>query len=174
MGSGRRCCARRSRRTSRDATPRLRLSTHALEEVTFVSRVRGEESLSGSGVVYSGGCGVHLGSEVEVEGVWKKLKRPRLLAIDRPLGRRQELVPDGGPSELFRSTWTAIISTPGSVLFSPSLRQWPGCRGRRTGGAGAAAVRREEDAAVSLFKRLRESAMSTRSSSWTSSKSSTR
>ena len=96
------------------------------------------------------------GREVEVEGVWKKLKRPRLLALIGPSGAGKSSFLTAGLLPALPSTWTAIISTPGSRPFQ-SLAQAvaPAVAGDEQ--AVQALLRfEEEDAAVSLFKRLRE------------------
>ena len=130
---------------------------HALEEVTLRSPGFEEKRpYPGLASFTAEDAEYFFGREVEVEGVWKKLKRPRLLALIGPSGAGKSSFLTAGLLPALPSTWTAIISTPGSRPFQ-SLAQAvaPAVAGDEQ--AVQALLRfEEEDAAVSLFKRLRE------------------
>ena len=96
------------------------------------------------------------GREVEVEAVWKKLKRPRLLALIGPSGAGKSSFLRAGLLPALPSTWKAIISTPGSRPFQ-SLAQALAPAFAGDAQAVQALLRfEEEDAAVPLLQRLRE------------------
>ena len=57
------------------------------------------------------------GREVEVEAIWKKLKRPRLLALIGPSGAGKSSFLRAGLLPTLPSTWRAVMTTPGSRPF---------------------------------------------------------
>ena len=69
-----------------------------------------------------------VGRELEIEEMWKKLRRPHLLGADRALGRRQELVPARRP----RADRAAGLARRLRDAGRPPL-----CRARARAGAGA-------------------------------------
>jgi len=62
------------------------------------------------------------GREVEIEAVWKKLKRPRLLALIGPSGAGKSSFLRAGLLPTLPPGWRVILSTPGSRRFQ-SLAQ---------------------------------------------------
>ncbi len=62
------------------------------------------------------------GREVEIEAVWKKLKRPRLLALIGPSGAGKSSFLRAGLLPTLPPGWRVILSTPGSRPFQ-SLAQ---------------------------------------------------
>jgi WD40 repeat protein/predicted Ser/Thr protein kinase len=57
------------------------------------------------------------GREMEVEGVWKKLKRPRLLALIGPSGAGKSSFLRAGLLPTLPAGWRVILSTPGNRPF---------------------------------------------------------
>jgi serine/threonine protein kinase/WD40 repeat protein len=62
------------------------------------------------------------GREVEVESLWRRLKRPRLLALIGPSGAGKSSFLQAGLLATLPGTWSAVIATPGSRPFQ-SLAQ---------------------------------------------------
>ena len=62
------------------------------------------------------------GREVEVEGVWKKLKRPRLLALIGPSGAGKSSFLRAGLLPTLPSSWRAVLATPGTRPFHALAR----------------------------------------------------
>ena len=57
------------------------------------------------------------GRELEVEAVWKKLKRPRLLGLIGPSGAGKSSFLRAGLLPTLPSTWRAVFATPGTRPF---------------------------------------------------------
>ena len=57
------------------------------------------------------------GREMEVEGVWKKLKRPRLLGLIGPSGAGKSSFLRAGLLPTLPSSWRAVLATPGTHPF---------------------------------------------------------
>ena len=57
------------------------------------------------------------GREVEVEGVWKKLKRPRLLGVIGPSGAGKSSFLRAGLLPTLPPSWRAVPATPGTHPF---------------------------------------------------------
>lgn len=96
------------------------------------------------------------GREVEVEAVWKKLKRPRLLALIGPSGAGKSSFLRAGLLPTLPSAWTAVITTPGSRPFQSLARALvPVFTGDAQATDGL--LRFEDpDTAVSLLHRFRQ------------------
>jgi WD40 repeat protein len=62
------------------------------------------------------------GREVEVEAVWKKLKRPRLLALIGPSGAGKSSFLRAGLMPTLPSSWRAVTATPGTRPFHALAR----------------------------------------------------
>ena len=96
------------------------------------------------------------GREVEVEAVWKKLKRPRLLALIGPSGAGKSSFLRAGLLPALPSTWKAVISTPGSRPFQSFAQALAPAFAGDAQAVQALLRFEEEDAAVPLLQRLRE------------------
>ncbi len=96
------------------------------------------------------------GRELEVEALWKKLKRPRLLALVAPSGAGKSSFLRAGLLPALPKGWKALLTTPGSRPFQSLARALaPAFAG--DGAAFEALLRFEdEDAAVSLLQRFRQ------------------
>ena len=57
------------------------------------------------------------GRELEVEAVWKKLKRPRMLGLIGPSGAGKSSFLRAGLLPTLPSTWRAVLATPGTRPF---------------------------------------------------------
>ena len=91
---------------------------HALEEVTL--RLPGFEEqhpYPGLASFSEADAEYFFGREAEVETLWKKLKRPRLLALVGPSGAGKSSFLRAGLLPALPRTWKAIITTPGSRPF---------------------------------------------------------
>jgi serine/threonine protein kinase/WD40 repeat protein len=88
--------------------------TRALEEVTL--RVEGAEDLTpypGLASFSEEDAEYFFGREAEVEAIWKKLKRPRLLALVGPSGTGKSSFIRAGLLPTLPHGWSSIVSTPG-------------------------------------------------------------
>jgi WD40 repeat protein/predicted Ser/Thr protein kinase len=110
-----------SDRESRHATARA--LARALDEVTH--RLPGFEDkhpYPGLASFTQEDAGYFFGREMEVEAVWKKLKRPRLLALIGPSGAGKSSFLRAGLLPTLPAGWRVILSTPGNRPFQ-SLAQ---------------------------------------------------
>ena len=155
---GRRCCDRRSLpiRASRHASARA--LARALEEVTHrLPGLRGQASVSGPRCrSREEDAEYFFGREMEVEAVWKKLKRPRLLALIGPSG--------AGKSSFLRA---GLLPTPADRLESRSSRhratvpssrwrrRWPRLSREMPRRSRRSCASRKRTPAVSLFRASR-------------------
>ncbi len=95
-----------------------RALAHALEEVTL--RLPGFEEkrpYPGLASFSAEDAEYFFGREVEVEAIWKKLKRPRLLGLIGPSGAGKSSFLRAGLLPTLPKTWTAALSTPGTRPF---------------------------------------------------------
>jgi WD40 repeat protein len=95
-----------------------RALAHALEEVTL--RLPGFEEkhpYPGLASFSAEDAEYFFGREVEVEAIWKKLKRPRLLGLIGPSGAGKSSFLRAGLLPTLPRTWTAVLSTPGTRPF---------------------------------------------------------
>jgi WD40 repeat protein/predicted Ser/Thr protein kinase len=129
----------------------------ALDEVT--ERLPGFEAkhpYPGLGSFTEQDAEYFFGREVEIEGVWQKLKRPRLLALTGPSGAGKTSFLRAGLLPTLPDGWQAVVATPGTRPFQ-SLAQALAPSLADDAQAFAALLRfEEEDTAVSLFTRLRQ------------------
>jgi WD40 repeat protein/predicted Ser/Thr protein kinase len=110
-----------SERERRHATARA--LAHALDEVTH--RLPGFEDkhpYPGLASFTAEDAEYFCGRELEVEAVWKKLKRPRLLALIGPSGAGKSSFLRAGLLPTLPPAWRAVLSTPGNRPFQ-SLAQ---------------------------------------------------
>ena len=140
----------------RDRYASARALAHALEEVTLRSPgLEERRPYPGLASFTEEDAKYFFGREVEVEAVWKKLMRPRLLALIGPSGAGKSSFLRAGLLPALPRTWKAIISTPGSRPFQ-SLAQALAPAFAGDAQAVQALLRfEEEDAAIPLFQRLR-------------------
>ncbi len=95
-----------------------RALAHALEEVTL--RLPGFEAKRPYPGLASFGAEdaeYFFGREVEVEAIWRKLKRPRLLGLIGPSGAGKSSFLRAGLLPTLPKRWTAVLSTPGARPF---------------------------------------------------------
>ena len=110
-------------RQALDAQPERRHASaralaHALEEVTL--RLPGFEErrpYPGLASFSAEDAEYFFGREVEVEAIWKKLKRPRLLGLIGPSGAGKSSFLRAGLLPTLPKSWTAVLSTPGTRPF---------------------------------------------------------
>jgi WD40 repeat protein len=103
--------------------PTARVLARALDEVTH--RLPGFEDkhpYPGLASFTQEDAEYFFGREVEVEAVWKKLKRPRLLALIGPSGAGKSSFLRAGLLPTLPPGWSVILSTPGNRPFQ-SLAQ---------------------------------------------------
>jgi hypothetical protein len=147
-----------------------RALAHALEEVTL--RLPGFEErrpYPGLASFSAEDAEYFFGREVEVEAIWKKLKRPRLLGLIGPSGAGKSSFLRAGLLPTLPKTWTAALSTrnPAFQIWPrPWRRPWRETR-ERCNPCCASRTRRSR----SPWWRAGGSATRRRSSSWTSSRS---
>jgi WD40 repeat protein len=95
-----------------------RALAHALEEVTL--RLPGFEEkrpYPGLASFSAEDAEYFFGREVEVEAIWRKLKRPRLLGLIGPSGAGKSSFLRAGLLPTLPKRWTAVLSTPGTRPF---------------------------------------------------------
>jgi serine/threonine protein kinase/WD40 repeat protein len=133
-----------------------RALAHALEKVTLrLPGVDEKRPYPGLASFTEEDAEYFFGREPEVESVWKKLKRPRLLALIGPSGTGKSSFVRAGLLATLPSTWSALVATPGhrpqqalGQTLAPSLAGDPE--------ALQSLLRFEEpDAAVELMTRWR-------------------
>ena len=95
------------------------------------------------------------GREVEVEGVWKKLKRPRLLALIGPSGAGKSSFLQAGLLAALPAGWKAVRTTPGTRPFQALARSLVPFFSGDTEATEALLRFEEPDTAVSLVSRWR-------------------
>ena len=154
MGAG---AAPGARRSPEERHASARALARALEEVT--QRLPGFETkrpYPGLASFTEEDAEYFFGREVEVEAVWKKLKRPRMLALVAPSGAGKSSFLRAGLLPSLPKGWKALIATPGNRPFQSLARALaPAFAGDAQ--AFQALLRFEEaDAAVSLLQRFRQ------------------
>ena len=95
----------------------------ALEEVTL--RAVGDESARpypGLAAFQEEDARFFFGRELEVEGLWKKLRRPHLLAVIGPSGAGKSSFLRAGLLPTLTNGWQAIVTTPGNRPFGHLAR----------------------------------------------------
>jgi len=91
----------------------------ALEEVTL--RVEGAEDVQpypGLASFTEADAEYFFGRELEVEEMWKKLRRPHLLGLVGPSGAGKSSFIRAGLLPVIPTGWRAVVSTPGSQPFT--------------------------------------------------------
>jgi len=96
------------------------------------------------------------GREVETEAVWKKLKRPRLLAVIGPSGAGKSSFLRAGLLPALPPGWKAVVSSPGTRPFQALAQALAPAFAGDTQAVQALLRFEEEDQAVSLLHRLRQ------------------
>ena len=134
-----------------------RALAHALEEVT--QRLPGFETrrpYPGLASFTEEDAEYFFGREFEVEAVWKKLKRPRMLALIAPSGAGKSSFLRAGLLPTLPRGWKALIATPGNRPFQSLAHALaPAFAGDAQ--AVQALLRFEDaDTAVSLLQRFRQ------------------
>ena len=134
-----------------------RALAHALEEAT--QRLPGFETkrpYPGLASFTEEDAEFFFGREAEVEAVWKKLKRPRMLALIAPSGAGKSSFLRAGLLPTLPKGWKALIATPGNRPFQALAHALaPAFAGDAQ--AFQALLRFEEaDTAVSLLQRFRQ------------------
>ena len=90
----------------------------AFEEVTL--RAVGDETARpypGLAAFQQQDARFFFGRELEVEALWKKLRRPHLLAVVGPSGAGKSSFLRAGLLPTLTDGWQAIVTTPGNVEF---------------------------------------------------------
>jgi WD40 repeat protein len=96
------------------------------------------------------------GREVEVEAIWKKLKRPRLLALIGPSGAGKSSFLRAGLLPTLPNSWKAVITTPGSRPFQALAQALVPVFSGDTEATQALLRFEDPDTAVSLLHRFRQ------------------
>jgi len=97
--------------------------SRALEEVTL--RVEGAEDVQpypGLASFTESDAEYFFGRELEVEEMWKKLRRPHLLGLVGPSGTGKSSFIRAGLLPVIPTGWRALVSTPGSQPFMALAR----------------------------------------------------
>jgi WD40 repeat protein len=97
--------------------------TRALEEVTL--RVEGAEDLNpypGLASFTAAEAEFFFGRETEIEGFWKKLDRPQLLAIVGPSGAGKTSFIRAGVLPAAPADWASVVCTPGDAALASLAR----------------------------------------------------
>jgi hypothetical protein len=90
----------------------------ALEEVTLrLPGVEERRPYPGLSSFTAEDAEYFFGREMEVEAVWKKLKRPRLLALIGPSGAGKSSFVRAGLLPTLPDRWAAVVATPGNRPF---------------------------------------------------------
>jgi serine/threonine protein kinase/WD40 repeat protein len=96
----------------------------ALEEVTL--RAAGDETARpypGLSAFQAEDARFFFGRELEVEALWKKLRRPHLLAVIGPSGAGKSSFLRAGLLPTLTDGWRAIVATPGNRPFANLVRE---------------------------------------------------
>ena len=96
----------------------------ALEEVTL--RAIGDETARpypGLSAFQEEDSRFFFGRELEVEALWKKLRRPHLIAVMGPSGAGKSSFLRAGLLPTLTDDWRAVVATPGNRPFSNLARQ---------------------------------------------------
>jgi WD40 repeat protein len=96
------------------------------------------------------------GREVETEAVWKKLKRPRLLAVIGPSGAGKSSFLQAGLLPSLPTSWRAVLTTPGARPFQALAQALAPAFAGDTEAVQSLLRFEEEDSAVSLLQRFRQ------------------
>ena len=129
---------------------------HALDEVTQRSPGFEEKHpYPGLAAFTQENANYFFGREVEVEAVWKKLERPRLLALIGPSGAGKSSFLRAGLLPALPRTWTAIFTTPGNRPFQYLAQALAPAFAGDTQAVQALLRFDEVDVAIPLFQRLR-------------------
>ena len=105
--------------SSRDGRyPSAHALARALEEVTLrLPGVEERQPYPGLAAFTEQDAEYFFGREVEVEAVWKKLKRPRLLGVIGPSGAGKSSFLRAGLLPTLPPSWKAVLATPGTQPF---------------------------------------------------------
>ena len=105
--------------SSRDGRyPSAHALARALEEVTLrLPGVEERHPYPGLAAFTEQDAEYFFGREVEVEAVWKKLKRPRLLGVIGPSGAGKSSFLRAGLLPTLPPSWKAVLATPGTQPF---------------------------------------------------------
>ena len=95
------------------------------------------------------------GREVEVEAVWKKLKRPRMLALVAPSGAGKSSFLRAGLLPALPRGWKALVATPGNRPFQALAHALVPVFAGDTDAMAALLRFEEPETAVSLLQRFR-------------------
>ena len=98
--------------------PSAHALARALEEVTLrLPGVEERQPYPGLAAFTEQDAEYFFGREVEVEAVWKKLKRPRLLGVIGPSGAGKSSFLRAGLLPTLPPSWKAVLATPGTQPF---------------------------------------------------------
>jgi WD40 repeat protein len=98
--------------------PSAHALARALEEVTLrLPGVDERQPYPGLAAFTERDAEYFFGREVEVEAVWKRLKRPRLLGVIGPSGAGKSSFLRAGLLPTFPPSWKAVVATPGTQPF---------------------------------------------------------
>jgi serine/threonine protein kinase/WD40 repeat protein len=140
-----------------DRPASARALAHALEEVT--QRLPGFESLHpypGLASFTEEDAEYFFGRELEVEALWRKLRRPRLLALVAPSGAGKSSFLRAGLLPTLPKGWKALVATPGSRPFQALARTLVPVFAGDTQATEALLRFEDLDTAVSLLQRYRQ------------------
>jgi WD40 repeat protein/predicted Ser/Thr protein kinase len=107
----------------------------ALEEVTLrVPGVEERRPYPGLAAFTEQDAEYFFGREVEVEAIWKKLKRPRLLGVIGPSGAGKSSFLRAGVLPTLPPSWKSVLATPGTQPFQALAQALvPMCAGDTAG-----------------------------------------
>ena len=116
---------------------------HALEEVTQrLPAFETQRPYPGLASFTEEDAEFFFGRELEVEAVWKKLKRPRMLALIAPSGAGKSSFLRAGLLPTLPRGWKALIATPGNRPFQALAQALvPVFAGDTAGDAGTSSIR---------------------------------
>ena len=101
-----------------DRYPSAHALARALEEVTLrLPGVEERRPYPGLAAFTEQDAEYFFGREVEVEAVWKKLKRPRLLGVIGPSGAGKSSFLRAGLLPTLPPSWKSVLTTPGTQPF---------------------------------------------------------
>src|SRR5262249_26968764 len=133
-----------------------RALARALDEVTLrLPGLEDQQPYPGLAAFTAEDAEYFFGRELEVEAVWKKLKRPRLLALIGPSGAGKSSFLMAGLLPSLPSGFKAVLTTPGARPFQSLARALVPAFSGDTEATEALLRFEEEETAVSVLSKWR-------------------